>query len=185
MAWGPAAPGPHPLRHLGPPRACGTWAVMPEAGRSWQALFRLAQPLPRASQVWAPGLALASSGRSRGTGSPRSSRGVTEQGWPQLQQGAFTWGHQAAHSPQLPPQPPPGIRARASSRARKWQLLSPAGPCTPPWAGVGWHRGPPWGQSWVGERQKGELLPVGQLALLQQGQYLPPALVLPRSHHPP
>ena len=79
MAWGPAAPGSCPPSYLGPPMPAGTWGVMPEASRSWQRLFRLAQPLPRASQVQAPDLAWVSSGRGGGTGSSsaQSCRGVT------------------------------------------------------------------------------------------------------------
>ena len=49
------------------PQPAGTWGLTPEASRHWQHFFRLAQTLPRASQVWAPGLALASSGRGGGT----------------------------------------------------------------------------------------------------------------------
>lgn len=54
-----------PLNHLLPPHAYRDSGVVPKASEGWQHPFRLAAPLPRASQVQAPGSALASSGRHR------------------------------------------------------------------------------------------------------------------------
>lgn len=77
-AWGPV-----PCITWSHPMPAGTWGVVPKAGESWQLSFRLAEPLPRVSQVWAPGLALASSGSRGGTGSP----GARPPGWPRGQGG--------------------------------------------------------------------------------------------------
>lgn len=128
----------------------GMWVVMPEASRSWQCPFPLAQPLPSVSQVQAPGLALAAAEIK--TESPGVAQGT------QLQGRACTQATE--HTLFLPtPNPhftfPQESQQGPLSQAGRGQPSRLAGSCTPP-EGLRPDQGPPWTQSWRGGRGRGE-----------------------------